>query len=516
MTASVRRRHLKAKFDPNAPPSTMLPRQDYGIDFYGVQDGEIMVIVDLFTRETILTHLNRRTQDNVAQTLLTHVLFERGVPRTLRTDNAPELSSLRGAVSAICEYLKISQIRTGGHNPRGNSICERVNQSIGSMIRKLTDQEYKQLRKLALPAFQFALNTTFNSAIGCTPFEAGHGLQATTIAQARLQATREATTAEGGRDGDALEDVDAFFDQSIIKEQLELAVRMAEVVRATSEWHRRMTAENLSQSGQPVDLAKYVLGHKAYFYKPPSMNETISRGRKAKHIDHYVGPGIIVRHIGTRSIVIKYHEKEFQRDAGMVMLEKPGFADVDPTIQDRLIVGPQPQEEALRMDNPLREGEFVILKDEPNAVTWYCAEIRKILADRIEVNYYTTCTPALADYQESTSTQKEKRLKEATFLRTWCMDRGTGLPTTIPPNTNHGRMKYLWWGRIPLEDVDKHVLIRGVGLSAAGKLDKDTIKMAAKIKIPHHEGAGGVEDFVDKEAFQKHVKRVSNRLKRKR
>ena len=72
MTASVRRRHLKAKFDPNAPPSTMLPRQDYGIDFYGVQDGEIMVIVDLFTRETILTHLNRRTQDNVAQTLLNH------------------------------------------------------------------------------------------------------------------------------------------------------------------------------------------------------------------------------------------------------------------------------------------------------------------------------------------------------------------------------------------------------------------------------------------------------------
>ena len=107
-------------------------------------------------------------------------------------------------------------------------------------------------------------------------------------------------------------------------------------------------------------------------------------------------------------------------------------------------------------------------------------------------------------------------MKEATFLRTWCMDRGTGLPTTIPPNTNHGRMKYLWWGRIPLEDVDKHVLIRGVGLSAAGKLDKDTIKIAAKIGIPHHEGAGGVEDFVDKEAFQKHVKRVSNRLKRKR
>ena len=103
MTASVRRRHLKAKFDPNAPPSTMLPRQDYGIDFYGVQDGEIMVIVDLFTRETILTHLNRRTQDNVAQTLLTHVIFERGVPRTLRTDSTGVIIIKRSSIS----YMRI-------------------------------------------------------------------------------------------------------------------------------------------------------------------------------------------------------------------------------------------------------------------------------------------------------------------------------------------------------------------------------------------------------------------------
>ncbi len=102
ITASVRRKHLKAKFDPNAPPSTMLPNQDYGIDFYGVYKGEILVIVDLFAREAILTHLNTRTQDNVAKTIIRHTIFQRGVPRSLRTDNAPELSSLTGAVSAIC------------------------------------------------------------------------------------------------------------------------------------------------------------------------------------------------------------------------------------------------------------------------------------------------------------------------------------------------------------------------------------------------------------------------------
>ncbi len=178
------------------------------------------------------------------------------------------MKAFLGCCQQLNQYIK--DYGTGGHNPRGNSICERVNQSIGSMIRKLTDQEYKNLKNIALPAFHFALNTTFNSAIGCTPFEAGHGLQATAVAQTRIQATRDATTAEGGRDRDALEDVDAFFDQSIIKERLELAVRMAEVVRATSEWHRRMTAKNLSQSGQKVDLTKYVIGQKAYFYKQTS------------------------------------------------------------------------------------------------------------------------------------------------------------------------------------------------------------------------------------------------------
>jgi hypothetical protein len=67
-----------------------------------------------------------------------------------------------------------------------------------------------------------------------------------------------------------------------------------------------------------------------------------------------------------------------------------------------------------------------------------------------------------------------------------------------------------------MEDVDKHLLEKAIGLSALGKLDKNTIKLASRLEIPHHEGAGGVEDFVDKETFQRHVKRVKNRKKRKR
>jgi hypothetical protein len=67
-----------------------------------------------------------------------------------------------------------------------------------------------------------------------------------------------------------------------------------------------------------------------------------------------------------------------------------------------------------------------------------------------------------------------------------------------------------------MEDVDKHILIRGIGLSALGKLDSITIKLVAKLDIPHHEEAGGADDFVDKDSFQKHLKRVKSRKRRKR
>ncbi len=58
-----------------------------------------------------------------------------------------------------------------------------------------------------------------------------------------------------------------------------------------------------------------------------------------------------------------------------------------------------------------------------------------------------------------------------------------------------------------MQDIDKYILIRDVGLAASGKLDKITINLTVNLKIPHHQGAGGEDDFVGKEAFQKQFKR---------
>ena len=179
----------------------------------------------------------------------------------------------------------------GRSHPRGNAICERVNQTLGAMVRELSDLDYKDLKGF-FPSFEFMINTTLSSATKCTPFEIAHRLPARTIAQARIEAQR---IGRGATDPEIREDVSPVFDGSYVKHIREKAIEIAEEVKATSEWHHRMSHESLNQKGQRYNLDHYVAGAKVYFYRPPSILDVAKKTRKAKHIDHYVGPATIVK-----------------------------------------------------------------------------------------------------------------------------------------------------------------------------------------------------------------------------
>ncbi len=64
-SGKMRREKIKSEFDALAPQSKAGPRQHYDMDFYGLAKCEILVIVDLFTRETILQWLPTRRQEKV-------------------------------------------------------------------------------------------------------------------------------------------------------------------------------------------------------------------------------------------------------------------------------------------------------------------------------------------------------------------------------------------------------------------------------------------------------------------
>ena len=80
------------------------------------------------------------------------------------------------------------------------------------------------------------------------------------------------------------------------------------------------------------NLDHFVDGAKVYFYRPPSVLDVEKKTRKAKHIDHYVGPATIIKKIGSRSFQISYLNPAtgltqlLQRDAGMIILKKEWIA----------------------------------------------------------------------------------------------------------------------------------------------------------------------------------------------
>ena len=165
---------------------------------------------------------NREPSDQQAKELGVNFFKKNSDPTVLRSDSAPEL--VAGIVRDINKCLGISQVQTGGCNPRGNAICERANQTISATLRKCEDRHYKNVKNY-LPAMAFAMNCTHSDALNCTPFEAGHGLPARTIAQARAHSAQVQFRA-GGNDDMCVQDISKKFDASIHKDTMELATQM--------------------------------------------------------------------------------------------------------------------------------------------------------------------------------------------------------------------------------------------------------------------------------------------------
>ncbi len=284
------------------------------------------------TREVCLWLLPNRKQESVSRALLSGLAFVKGVLLEFRSDNAPELMSR--LVSAMNHYLGVEQITTGVYNPRGNAIVERFMHTLGHMLRIASNEEYNNLKDY-LQCIAFAHNCTYSSVIECTPFEAGHGLRARTVAEARMAVPKLQLLCIEEEADDSL--TAQAWDKSLPKKVLELAARMATVAQAHSEWHRRMTSENLNQANRPFDDSQLQPGMKVYFYKPPSHQEVTTKGRKAKHFAHYHGPATVTAIPRRRQLELQYEGKTFNRDISLVIPVKD-FGSLD---EDSFVPSPR-------------------------------------------------------------------------------------------------------------------------------------------------------------------------------
>ncbi len=201
--ASRRRKKLNLDINPASQKELLRPRPRYGMDFYGVHNEEILGKVGLFSRETKLKFVPDRKMKRVCQ-----------------------------------------------------KIMKMANQTLGAMIRKLSDLDYKDLKDFQ-PSFEFRIDTTLSSATRSTPLE----IPARTIAQARIEAQR---VGRGATNPEILEVVSSVSDGSVVKHILEKAVEIGEKVISSLKWHRRMKHEGLNQKGQRHNLDHFVEGARVY------------------------------------------------------------------------------------------------------------------------------------------------------------------------------------------------------------------------------------------------------------
>ena len=129
-----------------------------------------------------------------------------------------------------------------------------------------------------------------------------------------------------------------------------------------------------------------------YFFRPPSQQEVLKRGRKAKHLMHYQGPAIITGSIEgrKRQYEIEYNGKRDKRDISMLIPEQT-LLTIDVTtldVTDSRESGSKPKLHTIGAE--LREEDLILCKTDLTDTEWYLAEINKIYSDEIEIVYFTT------------------------------------------------------------------------------------------------------------------------------
>ena len=271
------------------------------------------------------------------------------------------------------------------------------------------------------------------------------------------------------------------------QQSLQTSRTIAEDAQRHSQWHKRMNAHNLNQSGKVISDKPLDKGDKVYFYRPPSQQEVIRRGRKAKHLMHYQGPAIITGSIEgrKRQYEIEYNGKRYKRDISMLIPEQIMLM-IDVTtfdVTDSRESGAKPKLHTNGAE--LHEEDLIVCKTDLTDTEWYLAEINKIYSDEIEIIYFTTPIKVVGNYIEQSTEQKSENLRSARFRKTWFIRDGknAGKGTIKAPFPSNPELR-LWTGRLSKSELDRLILANNIKLSPQGYLSKDSIDIAIKLSIP--------------------------------
>ena len=135
----------------------------------------VIVLVDCFSRYTVLVPASNHTADTVSEALLRHVVPYFGTPRRLLSDRGREFV---GEVwGKLTHSLGIQRLSTSPYHPEGNSINERSHRTMNNMLRARLLRDLPSRKWVVeIPGIMLALNAMVHEP---------HGFSASMIATGR-------------------------------------------------------------------------------------------------------------------------------------------------------------------------------------------------------------------------------------------------------------------------------------------------------------------------------------------
>lgn len=126
----------------------------------------ILVVGDYFTKWATFIPLPDQQALTVAEALIEHVIAYLGVPAELLTDQGPDFMS--GLMRELCNLLSIDKIRTSIYRPQTDGQVERLNRTVGRMLRQLVSEKEVNWDSY-LPIMGMAYRSSIHSTTGYTP-----------------------------------------------------------------------------------------------------------------------------------------------------------------------------------------------------------------------------------------------------------------------------------------------------------------------------------------------------------
>jgi transposase InsO family protein len=410
------------------------PRVKWCMDFQGqgqslTGEKEALALIDPMSRYVVVLPLADREAATWLQPFLDHIVFRFGAPEVLHSDAAPEF--LSEALQLLAKAADIHTTTTMGHYARGNGTIEVFWRFWNRCLRLLPDDHYARWPSFAT-RIAFAFNTAPQDSTGqVTPFQVQHGGPARSPFPV-LDGTEKPV------DEDKELQLPALFAQAVaVSTQI-----FCQLAKTHDDFIRRETALRLNKVGS---IRTFKLGDKVKIRVPPTQEQMLATGRRAKHITAWRGPCTIVERLSPTAYAA-VDDVSKRRHERLI-------ANLLPYRAKQAKVPASAQAFNEQYSDPFVRGEYIAIRDDKHG-PFYVAEITAVTRSTIKLHYYGC---------------REILLPNAVFRPCWHAENAGRDPAISLHHTAPGN-QIPYSGTVDLKDIRQVLVARNLEFTAAWKL----------------------------------------------